>query len=193
MTLLKRRRWTCVAVAATAVAAMGTVQASNAFATTTNRQQQAGDGCVSRTDMVEKAFIVKRQDRTLPGTSSGDIATFRDDLYNSDGRRIGVSKGTALMYILPTDILQMIDGYDIYGDGVVYVAGASSITAALRGEIVTISATGVSGRYRGKVGVRTFQLIGQEPDHNVYRSSLTVCPPTPPPAGAADLFAGAGK
>jgi hypothetical protein len=138
---------------------------------------QAGEAedCAIRENFVEKAYIVNREDRTIPGPSSGDVSIARDNLFDAAGKRIGTTEVQATLYMLNDDVWQVVEGYDRFNDGAIYLLGPSSISAALRGEMIMISATGTSGRYRNKIGVRTFQLVSQEADHNVYRSSVYVC------------------
>jgi hypothetical protein len=103
------------------------------------------------------------------------VSVARDKLFDAAGKRIGTTHVKATHYMLNDDVWQVVEGYDRFNDGSVYLLGPSSISAALRGEMIMISATGTSGRYRGKIGVRTYQLVSREADHNVYQSSVYVC------------------
>jgi hypothetical protein len=166
----RRSRKVARVVAGLAVCVLvGATQAPEASAQTADT-----DGCVIRENFTEQAYIVSRQDRTIPGTSSGDVSVARDQLYDQ-GKHIGTTDVRATLYLLDDDVWQMVEGYDRFKDGSVYLLGPSSISAALRGEVIMISATGTSGAYRGKIGVRTFQLTAQAADHNTYVSNLYVC------------------
>ena len=136
------------------------------------------EDCVIRENFVENAYIISRQDRIIPGPSSGDVAIARDKLFDAQGKRIGTTDAKTTLYMLNDDVWQMVEGHDRFTDGTVYLLGPSSISAALSGEMIMISATGMSGRYRNKIGVRTYQLVSREADHNVYSSNLYVCATT---------------
>ncbi len=92
----------------------------------------------------------------------GSSVTFEDELYDADGTKIGTARGTAVTFSHPDGtVMQLVSAADEYEDGAVVWSGMYPMFPATGNK--TVPAYGISGRYHGLKGTRSFQLL-ERPD-----------------------------
>ncbi|MEV4672916.1 hypothetical protein AB0K34_14770 [Actinomadura sp. NPDC049382] len=157
-------------IALTTLTALACVSAGSAAHAESKRWD-----CVNITGLTEVVTIVDRTDVAPPGPSLGDVSTFHDEFFDASGAKVGTADGTAKLIPVVLDNLQWVDSTDVYGDGTIRATGITSISQALEGKVLTLSAVGKSGRYAGKFGTRTFRLVEQRDGQNVYETNYRLC------------------
>lgn len=117
----------------------------------------------------------KVHQETRPGV--GHHVTFTEELYDSDGKLVSTSEGMAVVFGDPVDgsLMQLMTATETLDDGVI------SWTGTVRQEnpngdgfvVNRLPAIGVSGRYAGKTGTRTFKFV-ERPDMNTTIAEATI-------------------
>nr|7X81_A Chain A, PloI4 [Micromonospora sp.]7X81_B Chain B, PloI4 [Micromonospora sp.] len=105
----------------------------------------------------------------------GSSVEFEAELYDADGTQIGTAKGTSVIFAeADGTVMQIVSAFDDYTDGG-RVTWSGAYTMFPTDEPKSVPAQGVSGRYRGLSGTRTFQLLERpDPGTSLVRSSLVL-------------------
>ncbi|MFF3857258.1 hypothetical protein [Micromonospora sp. NPDC002575] len=111
---------------------------------------------------------------TRPGV--GHHLTFTEELYDVEGNLVSTSEGMAVVYGDPTDgsLMQLMTATERLADGTISWTGTVRQEDPAGTEFVVNSfpAIGVSGRYAGKTGTRTFKFVERPDEHT------TICEAT---------------
>ncbi|MGP4029183.1 allene oxide cyclase barrel-like domain-containing protein [Actinomadura sp. 3N407] len=104
---------------------------------------------------------------TRPGV--GHHVTFTEELYDPDGNLVSTSEGMAVVFGNPEDggLMQLMTATEKLADGVISWTGTVRQEDPNSGEFAVnrLPAIGVSGRYAGKTGTRTFKFVERPDDH----------------------------
>ncbi|MFC4048766.1 hypothetical protein ACFOY4_03640 [Actinomadura syzygii] len=108
------------------------------------------------------------------GVNLGSSVEFEDELYDADGTQIGTATGTSVIFSRPDGtIMQIVSARDDYADGSVTWSGTYTMFPVT--EPKSVPAHGISGRYHGLAGTRTFQLLDRpDPETSLIKSSLVL-------------------
>jgi hypothetical protein len=118
----------------------------------------------------EKVLSATYDDEPPTGYSVGDGGTWHNQLIDAHGTVIADVTGTSkALYEDSSGLYEVMDNTDVLKDGTVHSAGLVNNNDLTDGKTVTLPAVGVSGRYKGYVGIRTFQRTSTD---NVYLSRL---------------------
>ncbi|MET8701893.1 hypothetical protein ACFVUH_22180 [Kitasatospora sp. NPDC058032] len=134
----------------------------------------ASRGCVVFENLTDTVVALEMHDQGSPAIEVGDGATVHDVLTDAEGRSVGSLTGEmSIVFARQSD--QHFIGYyreeiQLPG-GSVRTAGLVDIAGSTAGVPQTVAAFGTSGRYRGKLGTRTYQLVAP----NVYLTNIKVC------------------
>jgi hypothetical protein len=106
------------------------------------------------------------------GVNIGASVTFHDELYDEDGNKLGTGEGTAVLFNASDGaIMQIVYAIDEFLDGTVVYTGTYPMFPMDEAKVV--SAIGTSGRYLGKRGTRSFQLLNrQDAETSIIKGSL---------------------
>lgn len=106
------------------------------------------------------------------GVNLGASVTFHDELYDEDGSKLGVGEGTAVVFgASDGTLMQIVSATDQFLDGTVVYTGTYPMFPMDEAKAVT--AIGTSGRYLGKHGTRSFQLVNrQDAETSIIKGSL---------------------
>jgi hypothetical protein len=106
------------------------------------------------------------------GVHLGSSVEWEDELYDADGTQIGTAKGTSVVFARPDGtVMQIVSARDDYPDGSVAWAGTYTMFPAT--EAKSVPAHGISGRYHGLSGTRSFQVLDRpDPGTTLLKSSL---------------------
>ncbi|WP_157420330.1 allene oxide cyclase barrel-like domain-containing protein [Actinomadura kijaniata] len=112
---------------------------------------------------------------TRPGV--GHHVTFTEELYDSDGNLVATSEGMSVVYGDPETggLAQLITATEKLGDGTIQWTGTvrQEDPNGTEFAVQRIPAIGVSGRYAGKTGVRTFKFV-ERPDQHTTIAEATI-------------------
>ncbi|MFJ7250814.1 hypothetical protein ACIQWA_40105 [Kitasatospora sp. NPDC098652] len=104
---------------------------------------------------------------TRPGV--GHHLTFTEELYAADGTLVSTSEGMAVVYGNPADgsLMQLMTATETLADGVISWTGpvAQEDPNGTEFRVNSFPAIGVSGRYAGKTGTRTFKFVERPDEH----------------------------
>lgn len=106
------------------------------------------------------------------GLNLGDSVTFRDELYDEDGNKLGTGEGTVVVFGASDGAhMQIVSAVDQFVDGTVVYTGTYAMFPMDEAKVV--SAIGTSGRYLGKSGTRSFQLLNRkDAETSIIKGSL---------------------
>lgn len=150
------RQWPLALLALTLAACTAHAVAASTTAKTTHQA-----GCLNF-HYVEKAIKVSYQDAPPAGPSVGDSGTYNDIIYNSAGKKIGTSVGTA--WIVTTrpadgDLVAFYKESIFLGGGTLYDSTVMDFTRMGEGNWERFQIVGVSGQYKGMFGERNMQIL----------------------------------
>ncbi|MGP3972107.1 allene oxide cyclase barrel-like domain-containing protein [Streptomyces sp. 6N223] len=129
-------------------------------------------GCVVFDNLTETVLEATYDDVAPEGISVGDGGTWHNTLTTEDGEFLAdVTGSSRALFEVGEELYTLQDNTDTLADGVVRSVGVTETFSLIDGEKQSIPAWGVSGRYAGLVGERTFQKTGED----VYVSSLRLC------------------
>ncbi|MFI9274313.1 hypothetical protein ACIGXM_26930 [Kitasatospora sp. NPDC052896] len=102
-----------------------------------------------------------------PGIDVGDGVVFRNEISTADGARlVELTGAVTIVHVRPSD--QRIFGFYReflrFADGTARTMGIVDITATMAGREQVIPAYGISGRYRGMVGIRSYRNSSEKPE-----------------------------
>lgn len=104
---------------------------------------------------------------TRPGV--GHSVTFTDALYDTDGDLVSTAEGMAVVYGNPEDgsLMQLMTATEKLKDGTISWTGSvrQEDPAGTEFAVNSFLAIGVSGRYAGKTGTRTFRFVERQDEH----------------------------
>ena len=174
-----RHRLTGVVVAVAGLACLGAATAVPASAAVPSAGSPHS-GCVRHDNLVEHVHSRYSGDVTHPKV--GDTSVFADTLDNADGHLVDLSVGNAVMAYTADNghIMQHVTGIDYFKDGTVRIDGIVDILAVAQGVPQSLTATGLTGRYRGLVGTRDFTAqdvaTPTSPVPSTYSAQVDLCP-----------------
>jgi hypothetical protein len=129
--------------------------------------------CIIFDQLTEKVLAAGFTDLPPAGYSAGDIGTWHNQLITAEGDVIADVNGTSdIVHADASELSVYLQNTDTFVNGEVRSAGMMNGYALFAGQWVTIPAYGVSGRYQGRVGTRSFRLTSVP---NVYQANLTLC------------------
>ncbi|MFE2218483.1 hypothetical protein ACFW93_42045 [Streptomyces canus] len=171
MRRLGLRRRALAAVALTASVA-GVLVGAPASASATGG---AGSGCVVFKHLTETVLNATYNDALPTGYSLGDSGSWHNQLTDRNGKVVADVVGAShVLFQTGDELWTEQDNTDTLADGgVVRSVGVTSVTDLVAGEKQTIKAWGLTGKYEGMIGERSFRLTDVE---DVYESSLRLCP-----------------
>jgi Allene oxide cyclase barrel like domain len=112
---------------------------------------------------------------TRPGV--GHHLTFTEELYDADGALVSTSEGMSVVYGNPDDgsLMQLMTATEKLIDGVISWTGTvrQEDPAGAKFGVNRFPAIGVSGRYAGKTGTRTFKFV-ERPDEYTTICEATI-------------------
>lgn len=104
---------------------------------------------------------------TRPGV--GHHLTFTEELYDADGTLVSTSEGMSVVYGDPETggLMQLMTATEKLADGVISWTGpvAQEDPNGAEFRVNSFPAIGVSGRYAGKTGTRTFKFVERPDEH----------------------------
>ncbi|MFE3022064.1 hypothetical protein [Streptomyces sp. NPDC059256] len=107
----------------------------------------------------------------------GHHVTFTEELYDSSGNLVSTSEGMAVVFGNPEDgsLMQLMTATEKLTDGVISWTGTVRQEDPAGNEFVVnrLPVIGVSGRYAGKTGTRTFRFV-ERPDANTTIAEATI-------------------
>jgi hypothetical protein len=164
-----------------AVASFAAAAASAAVLVAEPSAAWAGPGkhrdCIVYSGLTEVTHL-SITDGGEPGEGAGDVVDFHTELLDADGDLVGRNVGRAVVFADPATgrLKEFVTGIDYLPGGTVASAGTIDLISAVSGQEQSIGAVGVSGRFRGKVGARTFRLIERtSPIESISESGVSVC------------------
>src|SRR5262249_50966420 len=129
--------------------------------------------CIVFDQLTEKVLQAGFNDLPPAGYSPGDVGTWHNQLISASGAVIADVNGSSLIVAVSASQLPTsLQNTDTFVNGEVRSAGMMDAYAVLAGKWISIPAFGVSGRYQGKVGTRSFRMTSVP---NVYEANLTLC------------------
>lgn len=138
---------------------------------------QQGRGCVTLEGLREVTHLTMH-DGGAPGPGAGDLIESHNELFDARGRLFGTSDGTIGVYAHPVtgELWEWVVATDRLPGGKVVWAGQFKLGPAVAGEVVTLPATGVSGKYKGKTGERWFRLVDRPAENSTeLDSGVSLC------------------
>lgn len=152
---------------------------AHAVAANTTPKTSPQAGCVNFS-YVEKAVKVTYHDAPPAGPSVGDSGTYHDIIYNSAGKRVGTSLGTA--WIVATrpsdgDLVAYYKETIFLGGGTLYDSTVMDFTRMGEGSWEHFNIVGVSGKYHGMFGERNMQILDRGQRTVTLRLHLCHTPP----------------
>lgn len=170
---MNRRIGTAIAVAVGLTVAVPAAAGSASAATPAAASHHAHPRMIAQIDfypLQEKVLAATYDDVAPAGFSVGDGGTWHNELIDASGTVIADVTGTSkAIYQAPDGLYTVMDNTDVLADGSVHSEGLVNNDELSAGENITLPAIGVSGRYKGYAGIRTFQRTDTE---NVYLSRL---------------------
>ncbi|MEU9291529.1 hypothetical protein AB0D57_44685 [Streptomyces sp. NPDC048275] len=136
----------------------------------------AGSGCVVYRNLTEHVLSATYDDAPPAGYSVGDGGSWHNELTDRSGKVVADAVGNSrVLFQTGDELWTEQDNTDTLANGaVVRSVGVTSVNDLTAGVKQTIEAWGLSGRYEGWRGERSFKLTGED----VYESSLWLCPRT---------------
>ena len=130
--------------------------------------------CIVYDNLTEKVLTASFTDVPPEGYSVGDLGRWDNNLISADGVVLAEAIGGSIVKYNNEE--QGLGVYqwntDTFANGVVKEAGMTDGWALLAGEWISIPAWGVSGKYRGLVGTRSFKRTSED---GIYQSKLELC------------------
>ncbi|MFI7343950.1 hypothetical protein ACIBUY_39140 [Streptomyces sp. NPDC050085] len=132
-------------------------------------------GCVTFKNLTETVLNATYDDADPKGYSLGDSGSWHNQLTDSRGRVVADVTGNSHVLFAQGDVLWTHqDNTDTLADGsVVRSIGVTNVNDLVAGKDESLKAWGLTGKYEGWIGTRSFRLTDVE---DVYDSSLTLCP-----------------
>ncbi len=129
--------------------------------------------CATYDNLTEKVIDAGFTDVPPAGYTVGDLGKWHNQLISQSGEVLADAVGGSRVdFADGTTLLVYQWNTDTFKDGAVKEAGLTDGNALLTGEKISIPAVGISGRYRGMTGFRTFQATAVD---GIYNSQLMLC------------------
>jgi hypothetical protein len=145
--------------------------------------------CIEVNNLVQHETLIP-EEGSVTNPVPGTVFAHKGTLLNAAGKKVGISYGRGVAYREPgvPGTAQMVWGTAKFDDGAIF--GVDHIDQTERDKFPGPTYTddgvvGISGRYKGMLGARTFGVIDRsDPTHPVFSYSFKVCKvaaPTPTP------------
>jgi hypothetical protein len=129
--------------------------------------------CIVMDNLTEKVLEAGLRDTPPEGYSPGDVGWYKNQLISPRGKVLADVEGTSdIIYVDEDNLWTIMDNTDTFADGAIRSNGITDATRLLANEWVSVPAVGVSGRYAGKTGTRSFVRTATE---GIYDSKIRLC------------------
>jgi hypothetical protein len=170
---MTRRTGAAIAIAAGLLAVVpSTAGTAAATPTAAARAAHKHSGRIDFYPLTEKVLSANYDDEDPAGYSVGDSGTWHTQLISADGTVLADATGTSRAIVQGADgLYTVMDNTDVFKDGTVVSAGLVNTDKLGAGDNISLPAIGMTGRYVGYVGTRSFQRTSVD---GVYVSRLTL-------------------